>query len=696
MKAIFRITALLAALVIAGPATASTTRIESLTLEILRKQADAQRQLEARQVPIRNRVDLYVGVMDASLRLRSLRWTIDEGAEQTRSFDGDEAASLQQSMRLLRFDRRSIGAGVRTLVVHIEAERLGTGSTPTLVSAKAEKSLDKFDGAESWILQLQADTPDKPAQLRFQRYLAQLPSPGAWFHVTEPASKSATATATVSADTARGDPALAHARHLGDLAQARGKTLAPIRELFVYAGTVERQSDEYLALAAEAYRAAGLIEIADSIASHYKGSGIGAVQMAIVRWRLADAWRQRGKPERAEALFLAARKDLPEEWMFEWRLDYSLLLLEQNRNDEALALLQQDNIMLEERRGRERAGRDRFLASLYHQFNLAVALLRTGNTQRGLGILDQLGHLDAGSDETLLALRDKANTKMGWYFLAARQGTTAASALGRVRSEGPFANVALLGMGWAQLVPSGEPLTKRRLPQAAPGPVQSGAVDAAPAGIASEALPQASVDSLFEAMPVKDPQLAAARALQAWRLLTPRDVRDPAVQESLMAVAYVYDRLGVRQSAGDAYSAAITVLEAQRRQTLADRARAAELATQLLAAKDEASLQRVLVQLRLSPDETGGGFQRRMSELRGLQALPQRLESAASAAPDARVRELAALIAAQGPAQQAEVQALVDAHLRSREQQLKTYLSAAYFALARIQDPGRYRQGLTP
>ena len=689
MSAVLGAAMLIAVSVVPSHALASTARIESLTLEVLRQQADAQRQLEAQKVPIGNRVDLYVGVADPSLRLLNLRWSIDEGDEQTLTVDPGNAASLQRPLRLVRIARQSIGAGVRTLVMHVDAEQQA-GAGARRVSATLEKSLDRFDGAESWVVHLQPATAEQAAQVVFQRYLAQSPSPGAWFR--PPASAARKAGADDVPGLAAGDPALAYARYLSDLSHS--EPLAQIRDLLVYEGTVARQSAEYLALLAEAYRAAGLLESAESIANRYTGGGIGAEQIAIVRWRLAEAWRQRGNAAQAERLFRAASKDLPARWTFDWRLDYATFLLEQERNVEARALLQQDRPEIAEQPGRIQEERDRQLAVLYHQFNLAVALLRTGDAQRGLSIFDQIGHLDAGNDELLLALRDKANTRMGWYFLAARQGTTAASALGRVRSEGPFANVALLGMGWAQLAPKGEPLPKRRLrassvPVLDPVPASAAAANAVDP--VTDALRPTGADGLFEMVPVKDPQVALGRALQAWSLLTPRDPQDPAVQESVMAVAYAYDRLGARQSAGQAFNAAIQMLEALRKQTQADRARTTEIARQILATTDDAGLQQVLMQLRLSPDETGGAFQRRMAELHALDDLPRHLAGDAVASGDRRLREIETLIAAQRPAQLAEVQALLGARLRVREQQLQAYLRAAYFSLARIQDPGRYR-----
>ncbi len=87
-------------------------------------------------------------------------------------------------------------------------------------------------------------------------------------------------------------------------------------------------------------------------------------------------------------------------------------------------------------------------AAQYARFNLGVALVKTGDTPGGQALLDALGQASA-PDEELRSLRDRANLALGFATLANRQPREARLALQRVRLNGPQANKALLGFGWA-------------------------------------------------------------------------------------------------------------------------------------------------------------------------------------------------------------------------------------------------------
>ena len=56
------------------------------------------------------------------------------------------------------------------------------------------------------------------------------------------------------------------------------------------------------------------------------------------------------------------------------------------------------------------------------------------------------------SNEELLSLRDKANLALGFALLQAQRAAEARPILERVRLEGPFSSMALLGVGWADSV----------------------------------------------------------------------------------------------------------------------------------------------------------------------------------------------------------------------------------------------------
>ncbi len=139
----------------------------------------------------------------------------------------------------------------------------------------------------------------------------------------------------------------------------------------------------------------------------------------------------------------------------------------------------------------------------YARFNLGVALVRAGRVDEAAEILDELGDLNPFNDE-LTSLRDRANLALGYALLQDSQPLAAKAPLQRVRLEGPFSNKALLGVGWAD----------------------------------------AEVENY-------------RRALVPWMELRGRDLLDPAVQESMLAIPYALAKLDAVSQAADHYLNAI-------------------------------------------------------------------------------------------------------------------------------------------
>jgi outer membrane protein assembly factor BamD (BamD/ComL family) len=139
----------------------------------------------------------------------------------------------------------------------------------------------------------------------------------------------------------------------------------------------------------------------------------------------------------------------------------------------------------------------------YAKFNLGVAMARSGRVNGAAEILQQLGKLDPLNEE-LTSLRDKANLALGYAYLQAGQPRAAKAPLQRVRLDGPFSNKALLGVGWAD----------------------------------------AETDNY-------------RRALVPWMELKGRDLLDPAVQESMLAIPYAMAKLDSISQAADHYMNAV-------------------------------------------------------------------------------------------------------------------------------------------
>lgn len=287
--------------------------------------------------------------------------------------------------------------------------------------------------------------------------------------------------------------------------------------------------------------------------------------------RLARAWQQRGLPQRAlgavqEVYGLVDESAAGAAGALEGRL---LLLAGQ---PEAAA----KRLRLWQRRHRD--------GSVYGRYNLAVALARSGHNLEAAGELNAIGRMDADTDETK-GLRDKANLVLAYGFLQLSQGATARALFERVRLDGPYSNRALLGLGWAELAPDGEPQELALL-----RPIRC-LED--PARLLPESLPvlrrpprdACGPPRMFRAEDVlaRDPgeNTEAARyrrALVSWLELAKRDPAQLAVQEALVAIPYAYAKLEDYAKAEAAFQNAIAALEARAAAVTQVRARMAATA----------------------------------------------------------------------------------------------------------------------
>ncbi len=204
---------------------------------------------------------------------------------------------------------------------------------------------------------------------------------------------------------------------------------------------------------------------------------------------LAKIWKQRGYLDKSEYALKQISDELPDNLRREAQMLHAQILIDSGRYGEAIAQLAR--------------WKDKTEWAGYAQFNLGVALVRNGNVDTAIGILDKLGTINAYNDE-LTALRDKANLALGYSLLQDGQPDKAKEPLQRIRLEGPFSNKALLGVGWA--------------------------------------------DAEMENY---------QRALVPWMELRGRDLLDSAVQESMLAIPYALAKLDSVSQAADHYLNAI-------------------------------------------------------------------------------------------------------------------------------------------
>ena len=279
------------------------------------------------------------------------------------------------------------------------------------------------------------------------------------------------------------------------------------------------------------------------------------LSLAQARLRLADFYYQRSYYQQASTELSTVRAQLPQQLLLDWQDLQSRVLLAQGRYGEAADILTQAS-----------SGD----MTNFMRYNLGVALINDGRVGQGVNMLDRVGRLSP-TDSDSLALRDKANLTLGYHFLKTQQGGTAVPIFGRVRTEGPYSNKALLGLGWAYLAPHGNKQKKAELGDEAPTD-QTAFTSFATIGVllrpgyidSDSIYKRAHLTPFHLSGKNADEEAQLKQALVPWVELTGRDSIDPAVQEGLLAIPYVLDRLGAHIQAEQYYDRAIASLEETR------------------------------------------------------------------------------------------------------------------------------------
>lgn len=270
---------------------------------------------------------------------------------------------------------------------------------------------------------------------------------------------------------------------------------------------------------------------------------------------LAQAWYRRGRYARALEAVRHVAGHMTEKVAKSAGPLEARILLAQDKPEKAVAVL--------------RKSLSRYDQPLLTRFNLGVALTRAGDNQAGAGELNAIGTTEADESETR-ALRDKANLALAYAYLELAQGGTARSLFDRIRLDGPYANRALLGLGWAELAPDGQTQT---LATVRPIPCRED-----PARLLPDSLPvlhRPAREACGEPEMFRDREDLATRpsaeteaaryrkALVPWTELATRSVSNPAVQEALVGVAFAYRELAATEQARTAFEQATDRLEAQ-------------------------------------------------------------------------------------------------------------------------------------
>lgn len=208
-------------------------------------------------------------------------------------------------------------------------------------------------------------------------------------------------------------------------------------------------------------------------------------------YRLAKIYHQKQQKENALQTIESIKGAIPEKIIFDLELLKAQIYISNKRFVDAIKILQDIE------NNNEVLG--------FAGYNLAIALIGNNEIEKGIFQLDKVGQLNS-SDNTVLAIKDKANLVLGYKLMENKNPEKARIYFQRIRLDGPFSNRALLGLGWAEIA-----LENYK------------------------------------------------RALVPWSMLVKRDATHPSVQEALSGLPYVYGKLEVHGKAAVLYGQALEI-----------------------------------------------------------------------------------------------------------------------------------------
>jgi len=694
------------ALLLAAQGPLAADALYDETIAALDQAADALEQGETGQAS--GRLDVYLGQASSRWRIEQLHWQLDGGEPVEQRLSLEQAAGLAEHGSRLRIAKLAPRPTERHLEVNLSISDRGKPDEPlrrlsqSLSLAPATQDPQQDRSVELILVGSLLGTPAVELRRRAADGTAAAPRiaglvlpalagdryrPGSnedpalhWVQALrlEQAYEQADRELLAIARRAGGEVALPFAWHLEQVRVA------------IAAGRLDRAGDLGSRLAATAL------------------DGSSAAALAVEHLALAEARLAAGDVEAAESLLPLAARALPIARLPDWRHLQGRLLLARQRPADAVAALDGGDLDDDAYRYMQQsitAVRD----TACRRYNLAIAMLRDGDQARARSWLDLLGR-NGARDGELQALRDRANLALGWHFLQAGQGRSALGVLGRIPIDGPQANRALLGMGWALLAPDGERQARPDLERrgdgrsrrsSLPAPLQSSLLRL---GALEPELNGALAPSSFErdrAPKQRDDALRAAIAV--WQPLLARDSREFAVLEAGLAIAHARDQLRDAAAARTAYQAALHSLRQVEDDLVAQRAAIEAGAFDDVAeqAGDRAAFDAAMDRLQLPYDERSAPLYAQLLEAWRWRQLELALREQSDRRTAPEIEYVGAALAEPAAIDEAGLHGRIDARRRQlldeartaalglldqRGEQLRRYLQAALFALARLEE----------
>lgn len=690
--------------VCAQPAVAAAgPNIDRFKNDVLHLDVEASLLGQSDECPSDGRLRIYIGSQTSAFTVSKVRVSVDGAATVEKTFDPTESASLSHG-GLYRMLCVQASPGKHTLKAEVsvrdpdaEADASPTVLLSTFSFDRSKKVSELVLSADSGFLFF---GPDISLQV-MERVPGDASTSAGFLSLFGLFGDSNTKYQHGGAD----DPQLRNAEYLDQT----GKTFSAMETLLSL-----RDNLPNMPLASEFERQLASLSIdygtLQDAASAYREAfrkDPAHTSKVAVPLRLAHALYQRGDYAQADSELDWARPHVDKKELVRWQALKARVLLAQGKYEDARKLLLETK-------------HDTDYDSYVRYYNLGVALLRTGHPRQGTTVLDRVGRIDS-NDTLFIALRDRANLTLGYYFLRNKQGATAIPILQRVSSEGQYATAALLGIGWSWLAEPGRKHEQKEIgDERTVGP---------PPGTVGAEHPDPGDQNLYQRYhlwPFKrvdvpdDDDVRLRHALAAWADLKTRDPSDPAVQDGFFGVAFALDKLDAHKGAYEYYQRAVDALDL----THAKLQKAREIVStqhwfDLLSDSDGGAQPGGDWQVQNLPNpdidqliyeviaETG--FHNGLQDYRDLRLLrdimqktDSRLESVAtsgSADSDnaanirSRIGKLLPELNAAIDAERSRLQSMLEQDLKKQQTRNRELLESAHFALARANDRGHSDYG---
>lgn len=461
--------------------------------------------------PAQTRVGVFLELPVAGFVLQRVVLRVDQQPPITRKFSLAQSTALSQghAERLLRFNA---APGPHHLRMEFFGYRQGKRPATAPLAGAVELGFIANEQPQTQYLVL----PAVPEALEPPRGFFAPDEEWAWVDEAE-------------------DPRIRRVRFL----RATGKPLEGLLELLEIAGSPQQPlplSRGYHTLLALSYLDLDMADAATASAiqagkQDNEPDTVAGLWLAIARLRYEN-----GDYASAEQALNRAKRDIDRSRHIVWLDLHARVLMARQKYAAALPGLRKANQLLDN-------GAQGFdlphPEALYIRYNFAVALIKSGNVAAGRTLLDRIGQSQPVTPLSI-DLRNRANLALAYHFLDNAQGASAKAIFNRLPLEGQYANRALLGLGWTELAPAGQPQ-----PRAEPG-----------------VFGEEWFLGKFEfSEPADTDARQLRRALVSWQQLPLHATNDPTVQAALLAIPAALEELGSFHAAGRGFERAVRVYE---------------------------------------------------------------------------------------------------------------------------------------